>query len=966
MSDLKAERVTAMERSVFLLISWIPCYTRGTLEPIFEPLHPGAMSNGRFLPPLSRWLLAVLLLAWGSCGSSVIAQSSPDGKMVPLGQALERLATHAEVSLVYDAALVEGHYTACSVEAQPSPEPALNCLLGRTGLDFVQTSGGTYVVKADVRRPPQHGSVTGVVQSTDRGAHLPNAHVRVQSASVGTATDTDGRFRLSDLVAGPHTLVVSHLGYETKTVEIRVPPGGTARHTIALAPSSIALDSVLVDAPEVHALPPSRRHAVLSPEQLQQTSPAGTPSVAHAAGRLLGVTTEAPYADLHVQGSASSAHQVRLDGVPVRNPAATGRLLGAFSPMALDGLVAHKAGFGALRGDALSGILQLEHDLQRPDTRYATVRVDPVSLSGRAEGTVELGTSTATAMGAARVGTWGVHKSYALSRLIDTWSVLDPVLTAAQLSADSLVTGGLTNRQARPQNQFYDLHGAAKTTFGNGRRLYVSAYHGRSVLGSDLVSPLHASALSSGTPEAEDYSGRDNGVEVPTSDRYSWTNTMTQATLESPLSARATGRLKASLSRYRAESRFDLEWIPPQSVTERSSVLTSVQGSNTSNAVTELGLEGTLHVRLSERDRLTLQSGITSLASRFSLANAFVGRVGTTAQSTRLTTAGRAEVGLGRFTTLAGGLRLTALPDRGALFAEPRATLRYHRPQTALGEVAARVGGGLYRQYTTQFEVSRDGATAVVPTAQVWMPVPTGLQPPKAYHLTSSVTWGPHPAWSVGLEGYGKWTPHLLAVDYPALQTEAPAGVAPPSDILSASRGHTYGGGLRVSYEGAWGRSTLRYAYSRSRRTFPGRFEGRVVSTPWNEPHRVTLDARLPLNDVLSVDLRGTGIWGRRWGYQRAYYAYLWRDDIPHSGSTPDLDHPEQHRLPPLYRLDASLVASHTWGDVTITGRLGLVNALGRTNVADWGLRPSGDGNVTRRARTLPGRRSILSLQVRY
>jgi hypothetical protein len=218
----------------------------------------------------------------------------------------------------------------------------------------------------------------------------------------------------------------------------------------------------------------------------------------------------------------------------------------------------------------------------------------------------------------------------------------------------------------------------------------------------------------------------------------------------------------------------------------------------------------------------------------------------------------------------------------------------------------------------------------------------------------------------VGIEGYGKWKPHLLAVDYPALQAEAAAPVRPPSAVLSESRGRAYGGGLRLAYEGAWGRGTFRYAYSRSQQTFPGRFGGRKVPTPWNEPHRVTLDARLPLNDVLSVDLQGTGIWGRRWGYQRSYYAYLGNDDVGDLGSAPDLDHPEHHRLSPLYRLDASLVASHTWGDVEITGRIGLVNALGRTNVADWGLHPSGEHGLTRHARTLPGRRSVLSLQVRY
>ncbi len=927
------------------------------------------MQTGRF--PLSRWLPAVLLLAWSLLGVRAVAQSAEDGndgRMVPLGQALERLATHAGVSLAYDAELVRGRYTACPVKTNTDPEPVLRCLLGDTSLDYVQTSGGTYVVKADVRRPPQRGSVAGIVQSRSRNEPLPNVHVQVRSASVGTATDPDGRFRLSNLVAGSHTLVVSHLGYETKTVKIRVPPGGTARHTIALSPTAIALDSVRVNAPEIPPLPPSRRYAILPPEQLQQPTPAGTPSVAHAAGRLLGVSTEAPYADLHVQGGASSAHEVRLDGVPVRNPAATGRLLGAFNPMALDGIVAHKAGFGALRGDALSGILELEHDLQRPDTRYLTARADPVSFSGRSEGTVTFGEAETTAMAAARIGTWDLHQSYALSRLIDTWSVLDPVLTAAQLSSDSLVTGGLTNRRAQPQSQFYDLHGAARTDFGAGRRLSVSAYHGRSVLGSNLVSSSSTAPASGETGSSGDQvTDVNDSVELPTSDRYGWTNTVAQATYKSPLSPCATGRLKASLSRYRADSHFDLEQVAFQyNAVSTHSALAAVQGSSTSNAVTEAGLEGTIDLRLSERDQLSLQGGVTSLGSRFQLANAFVGQIGSVTQSTRLTAAGHAELGLGRFTTLEGGVRLTSLPSRGALFAEPRAALRYHRPQTAVGDVSARIGGGLYRKYTTQFEISRDGATAVVPTAQVWMPVPRGFQPPRSYHLTSTLTWGLHPAWTVGVEAYGKWKPHLLAVDYPALQSDPSLGRTLPSEVLSSSRGRAYGGGIRLSYEGAWGRGTLRYAHSRSRQTFPGRFGGRSVPVPWNEPHRVTLDTRLPLGDVMAVDLKSTSIWGRRWGYQRAYYAYLDDDNGSPIGSDIDLDHPELHRLPPLHRLDVSLVASHAWGGVELTGRIGLVNALGRTNVADWGLHPAGEDGLTRQSRTLPGRRSVLSLQVRY
>jgi hypothetical protein len=381
--------------------------------------------------------------------------------------------------------------------------------------------------------------------------------------------------------------------------------------------------------------------------------------------------------------------------------------------------------------------------------------------------------------------------------------------------------------------------------------------------------------------------------------------------------------------------------------------------------VTESKIKGTLDVDLSGRNELTVRGRATTMSTRFHLSNAFVGGLLHSDRTTRFAVATRGQVGIGAFTTLEGSLRFTARPDRGTLHAEPRARLRYERPQTAIGDLSVRVGGGLYRRYTTQFELSRDGTTAVVPTTQVWMPVPAGFTPPRTYHLATDLTWGPHPDWTIAAEAYAKWQPHLLAVDYPRLRrARHDAALLPPEPPLSESRGRVYGGGVHVSYEGALGTGTLHYSYTRARRTFPGRFGGRMVPTPWNEPHRLTLAGRLPLGDVLSLTLRGNGIWGRSWGYRRAYYAYLHPDDLTDTG--PDLTRPGAHVLPPLYRLDSGLAATHSWGHVTVTGRVGVVNVLGRANVADWGLRPAAGDDVTRRPRTLPGRRMVVSVQIQY
>jgi len=900
---------------------------------------------------LWRTLLGLGLLLLGGAAlpdASVRAQSEP----MALAQALERLSADAQVNLVYESGLVQGRDTRCPVEAA-APAATLNCLLDGTGLDFVQTSGGTYVITPDVRRPPQTDTLRGVIWDRRKDAPLADVHVQSADGTTGTVSDREGHFQFPDLVAGRHTLVVSRLGYETKTVEATVRPGRPAtRDTIALASTPVALDPVVVDAAPPPVLDASRRHDTLSPDRLTETSPRGTPSVAHAAGTLMGITRSAPYADLHLQGGAAGDHEVRLDGVPVRNPTTAGRLLGAFSPLALDGLTARKAGFGALRGDVLSGVVELEHDLDRPDARHAALRVDPVSLNGRADGTVELGSATVEAMGTARTSLWDVHRARSLSSLIDTWAVLDPTLTAAQLSADtSLADLSFAGQRARPQSRFHDVHAAAEIEFDPDRRLDVSAYHGASRLGADLVIGTDEQ-FSSDAPQNLEGGSR---IELPTSDRYEWTNTVAQARYESTLSDRTTGALQASLSRYRAHSHYEIGELRGRPSSVRPTPRTP--GSRADNAVTEVALDGTVDVSLSDRSRLSVSGTFLSLATQVDLTNAFVGRLRHETRRSRFTAAGEAEVGLGSRLTVEGGLRLTARPNAGGLFAEPRAALRYHAPESGVGDLALRVGGGLYRRFTTQFGLLRDGATAVVPSTQVWTPVPPDLEPPRTYHLASTLHWRPRSSWTVGAEGYLKRQPHLLAVDYPAaIENTAPLS---PSAVLSPSRGRAYGGGVHVSYEGALGTNTLRYSYSRARRTFPGRFEGRRVPTPWTEPHHLTLEMRAPIGEVLSVDLQGTGIWGRRWGYRRSYYAYL-------PANAPTFDRPSDHVLPPLYRLDASLVAEHSWGDVSVTGRIGLLNALGRENVADWGLRPDGNRSVERWARTLPGRRSIVSLEIRY
>jgi hypothetical protein len=929
------------------------------------------------LAPFRNAGMLVLLLLW-SLGGQALAQSE-DGTPVslgiqdaPLGQALEQAAAASGISLVYDADLVVDRRASC-ITQDAAPEALLRCLLDEHPIDFVRTSKGTYVLQASVRRPPKRGRLAGVVRGAGEGRPLPSAHVRLPNAKkvTGTAADSTGRFQLTGLLPGPYTVVVTHLGYSRHEATVYVPPNGTAHHEVTLAPSPIvATDSFVVDGARYG--PSSVQSEV---DRVSEGDPrwervAALPDVLDAANSLLGVTASPPYTDLRIQGSSTGGHTLRLDGVPVRNPASAGRLLGAFSPLALDGLTARKAGFGALHGNALSGALDLDHDLSGQNAQYGTMRVDPRSLDARLQGTTTLGSTPVTAMVAGRVSVWDIYQDVGLNDLIDRWSTLDPVLAAAQIPADTSLIGSLGAR-TQPDAGFYDLHGAARFEFGPSKQLHVSAYHGGSDLGADLVLGQSV-AQAPNTVEDQEAVVDTSDFTVPTRDEYAWTNTAAQARYEAPVGDRTMGSLRASVSHYRSATQSEIGTVQSTPQSGDGSALAAARqaayAQEGANEVTEVDLESRFDVSFSESGGLVWTMGLTYQGSRFRIGNAFAPRLRHQTGTVRLHTAAETTVGLGAHTQLEGGLRLTSLPGRSAVYAEPRGALRYHRSIDGLGTVGLSVRGGLYRRFTAQFDLSRDGATAVVPTTQIWLPISTSLAPPRTYHLAADLSWQPAPPWTVDLEGYRKWQPHLLAVDYPALRAQPATseGGAEPADILASSRGTAYGGGLRIEYDGDALLGSARYAYSRARRTFPGRFDGRLTPVPWTEPHRLTLNAEVPVGGGVALEAQGEGVWGRRWGFRRAYYAYLDPSDLGDAWERLRLDRPGTHVLPPRYQFDLGVSVTHSLVGVDVKGRLGVANVLNRENVADWALQPQTDGSVSRWTRSLPGRRATISVRIRY
>ena len=92
------------------------------------------------------------------------------------------------------------------------------------------------------------GTVTGTVTDAETGQPLPGVNLVLRSADRGTATDTTGRFRFTEVPAGPAVLEARFVGYRPVERDLTIQPGQTTRIHIAMAPAPVSMEGIEVTA----------------------------------------------------------------------------------------------------------------------------------------------------------------------------------------------------------------------------------------------------------------------------------------------------------------------------------------------------------------------------------------------------------------------------------------------------------------------------------------------------------------------------------------------------------------------------------------------------------------------------------------------------------------------------------------------------------------------------------------------
>jgi len=882
---------------------------------------------------------------------------------VPLDEALQTLVSRTGIDLAYSTTLVEGRTVYCRSRVA-SAEELLSCVLDGTGIDYLRTASGSYLLVESPDAPPPMGRIAGTVVDASTGEPLPDANVLLADAGTGTATDPAGHFAVAPVLAGAHRLVVTYVGYRTAVDSVRVPPGGRDTIRVTLSRDVMETAPVVVDGLQQRLPSGGLGRAEVGASVLTRPSARGTPDVLRSASQQVGVSLNRPLAEINVQGGSSGEHVMLLDGVPVREPVSLGGLLSAFSPQALERLTVHKAGFGAPEGSYTAGVLEAGHDLSRSDTRVAAATADLLSVNGRADTGWQIGDGgNGRAMVAARSSLWGTYRAPSLHDLLDTRTALDRPLTPSwtgQPLPDANGSGAVTqNRTAHVD--FRDLHGAVRQEITPFQQLSVSGYRGTTRLGTDVASAVPTE-------------GRRRLL--VSQDRYDWTNSALQGRYEWLAGGRTTGSLQLWGSRHESSTFFGFRQdsllsgrTTPDPPDADDRIVDTHSGEG--NEVAEWGARADLTVSASSTLRIRAGLAPQHIRGEFRVRNPFLGILEHESNDWHVGSYAEAEVSPGLNLTATAGTRLTYVRARDLVYAEPRLSVRYDGGATPLGDLAVRVAGGLYRQYVTQAEVSSAGPTSVVPSIQFWLPVDGSLAPARAYHAAGSVLLHPSADWSARLETYYKHQPRTLQVDYAGL-VERSNAPGPPlarslngqADLLAAGTGRAYGAAAHLQRKGDRLSVGVSAEWSRTERRYPGRFDGRFVSAPWAQPVRLAANVDLRLADGLHALAHWKGIWGRPWALRQGYYDYLALSETAPFPSY-DLTRPEQQTLDPFSRVDLGVKGERTVRDVTLEAQLSLVNVLDRQNEFDRSLGAAGPpaGSIPR---TLPGRRAFVLVGVRF
>ena len=212
----------------------------------------------------------------------------------------------------------------------------------------------------------QTSTIKGRVFNSINNEAVPFANIFIDSTSVGTTSDFEGNYRITDLKPGTYSIICSFIGFKRQiSFEVPVTSARTTTLDFALVEESTTLNQVVIT-----ASPFNKREE--SPVSLRTISsseiyrnPGGNRDISNVIQILPGVASSSSFRnDIIVRGGAPNENRFYLDGIEVPNinhfatQGSSGGPVGMINVNFIREVDFYAGAFPANRGNALSSIME--------------------------------------------------------------------------------------------------------------------------------------------------------------------------------------------------------------------------------------------------------------------------------------------------------------------------------------------------------------------------------------------------------------------------------------------------------------------------------------------------------------------------------------------------------------------------------------------------------------------------------
>lgn len=207
------------------------------------------------------------------------------------------------------------------------------------------------------------GTVRGNVYDKESAQPIAFATIQIEGASMGTSSDINGFFSITNVPLGKFQLKVTYLGYNDFTEMIEIKPNEIVYETIYLEESGTNLDEVIISGRKEQARSEVQvSKLTVTPKQIRALpSTGGQADIAQYLTVLPGVIfTGDQGGQLYIRGGSPVQNRILLDGMTIYNPFHSIGFFSVFETELIRNVDVLTGGFNADYGGRISAIVDVK------------------------------------------------------------------------------------------------------------------------------------------------------------------------------------------------------------------------------------------------------------------------------------------------------------------------------------------------------------------------------------------------------------------------------------------------------------------------------------------------------------------------------------------------------------------------------------------------------------------------------